>query len=234
MAHIHGSAKCVSDGLLCCLDFANPASYPKTGNTVYDISGNNNHFSRHPSAGSFTWQPNNGGRMYFDSAGGGTMLADTTFGSALDYVTFELWMYRIYDTTNDYLWDCRNGTGTWFLTNYSSYNLTWANAITYNDPTVYSADSNLWDRWLHFVAAYRPTAKGDVATFWINGAQVAQITSGLPDNDIGASMTIGTRYTYTGHFYGYMAMFKIYEIGLDETQVQQNYNATKHRFPGTY
>ena len=40
---LHHSPKIITDGLVLCLDARNTKSYPGTGTTWYDISGNNNH-----------------------------------------------------------------------------------------------------------------------------------------------------------------------------------------------
>lgn len=42
---INYSPKIVTDGLVLCLDAENPLSYPGSGNTWYDLSGNGNHFT---------------------------------------------------------------------------------------------------------------------------------------------------------------------------------------------
>lgn len=42
---INYSPKIIRDGLVLCLDAANPRSYPGTGTTWFDLSGNNNHFT---------------------------------------------------------------------------------------------------------------------------------------------------------------------------------------------
>lgn len=44
MALIH-RPKVVTDGLVCCLDAANPRSYPGSGTVWYDVSGNRNDFN---------------------------------------------------------------------------------------------------------------------------------------------------------------------------------------------
>ena len=43
---INYSPHIVSDGLVLCLDAANPRSYPGSGNTWYDLSGNGYHFNK--------------------------------------------------------------------------------------------------------------------------------------------------------------------------------------------
>lgn len=42
---INYSPKIVTDGLVLCLDAANPLSYPGSGNTWFDLSGNNRHYT---------------------------------------------------------------------------------------------------------------------------------------------------------------------------------------------
>jgi hypothetical protein len=51
---VYGGPDIVTDGLVLCLDAANPDSYPGTGNTWYDISGQNNHLYWTSPAPTFT------------------------------------------------------------------------------------------------------------------------------------------------------------------------------------
>jgi hypothetical protein len=45
MAAYSGNPNIITDGLVICLDAANPKSYPGTGSIWFDISGNNNHMT---------------------------------------------------------------------------------------------------------------------------------------------------------------------------------------------
>ena len=61
---ISGGPKIVTDGLILCLDAANPKSYSGSGSTWTDLSGNNNNFtingSTFNSEGFFNFVDNNG------------------------------------------------------------------------------------------------------------------------------------------------------------------------------
>ena len=59
------SPKIVTDGLVLCLDAANKKSYPGSGNTWFDLSGNNNNFTI-SNTSTFTHNTNG----YFDMTGG--------------------------------------------------------------------------------------------------------------------------------------------------------------------
>jgi len=65
----HYSPKTVTDGLVLLLDVGNPKSYPGSGTTWYDLSGNGND-------GTIT-------NATFSTAGGGSM----TFNGSGDYVS---------------------------------------------------------------------------------------------------------------------------------------------------
>jgi hypothetical protein len=60
---VHDNPRIVTNGLILCLDAANPKSYPGTGTTWYDISGNGNHFTLYNSPtfsdGSFSFDGTN-------------------------------------------------------------------------------------------------------------------------------------------------------------------------------
>ena len=59
----HYSPKIVTDGLVLCLDAANAKSYPGSGTTWYDLSGNGNHGTL---VNGVTYNSQNGGVFEFD------------------------------------------------------------------------------------------------------------------------------------------------------------------------
>ena len=63
MSLAHGNRPIVTDGLVLCLDAANPRSYPGTGTTWNDLSGNENHGTLVNGVG---YSSDNNGSLVFD------------------------------------------------------------------------------------------------------------------------------------------------------------------------
>lgn len=71
MSIVH-SPSIVMNGLVLCLDAGNPKSYPGSGTTWYDLSGNGNH-------GTFA------GNIQYNSGNGGYLIFDGAVGSRIDF-----------------------------------------------------------------------------------------------------------------------------------------------------
>ena len=71
MALVH-SPSIVKNGLVLCLDAGNSKSYPGSGSTWYDLSGNGNH-------GTFS------GNIQYNSGNGGYLIFDGAEGSRIDF-----------------------------------------------------------------------------------------------------------------------------------------------------
>ena len=78
----------MTSGLVLSLDAANPKSYPGTGTTWFDLSGNNYHFTL--GASGITW--NNAGYFSLTDAGGATYNGSTTTSATS---TLVFWMRTV-------------------------------------------------------------------------------------------------------------------------------------------
>jgi|LakMenE01Jun11ns_1017448.scaffolds.fasta_scaffold9816041_2 hypothetical protein len=88
-----GGPDIVTDGLILALDAANPLSYPGTGTTLYDLSGNNYNFTLQ---GNAAYSAEGKGSIYLDGSADGIQL---TSNSALQSsVTLVQWL-KTSDTT---------------------------------------------------------------------------------------------------------------------------------------
>ena len=135
MAH-HHSPKIVTDGLVLMLDAANPKSYPGSGTTWYDLSGNNFDFTLDGSG--ITW--NSAG--YFSLADGGASYGSTITASSS--CTMVYWL-RTTDT-QALFWATNGGSGD-YLGAYRSTNKFYNSAVygitTFHTNTVQRA--NIYD-----------------------------------------------------------------------------------------
>lgn len=233
---IYGTLPYKTEGLVLCLDAGRRESYPGYGKTWYDISGNDHHAKGDPDVeGSGydddrfpVWEDENHGRFYFDGNRGLNIESDM---GEYDNGTHEAWLYRTDLSNSTRYWaDARNGTGSWWLTNYDSQNINISRDLQANDPPTYQSDSNWWDRWIHIVVKGNSDNKSKL---YINGEQIDDERLEVEDPvnfNLGENFRIGNRYTSSSRWEGYMALYNIYDHELTENEIQNNYNNTVGRY----
>ena len=227
MSYFNGP-KIVSDGLALCLDAANPKSYIGSGTSWNDLSGNNN-------TGTLT-----NGPTYTSSFGGGIVFDGTN-----DYVVST--GPTINPNTNGFSFECMF-TSDVNNTSYSTYkHIVWMNGGPGNffgilvepDSRGYRLDvpSSANDRvgvtTNITITANIPqhivwTWLNGVFKFYING--ILQVNSDQTVYTAGSFTSITLGYGYNGYWVGKIFLTRLYNNVLSNTQVLQNYNATKGRY----
>ena len=240
MAQRYGG-KIANDGLIFLLDPANPKCFGSGETTATDLVGGKTCSGANGSPGAGTPTPDtarmpaynstNGGAFYFAGSDGINVEGDLGSHSAVSY---SLW-FKALDASGRYFFDARNDGGVWFLRNYSSININWNNNLKYNfDATFNGSTSAFVNTWMYMVA----TSNSSGTLLYLNGTEITQstefrnayVSSNSTDEDLGANLRIGCRYTTSSFWYGYMAHVGIYNKALSATEVSQNYNAMKSRF----
>ena len=223
----------VENGLVLCLDAANKFSYPGTGTTWTDLSGNSNN-------GTLTNGPT------FSAGNQGSIVFDGTN----DYVTKTSWIspptntftigcwVKFSDNVNDrYLLsfgrDIGGSTGGLALFAYGF------NAIS--DVLIFEFGSGIGRVSSGIVPSlniwYYLTVTADVTNvkFYLNGEVKNTSSQGSGAITSSPTLSIGSYVNGSGtpgtYFYaGNIAQVSIYNRSLSATEVLQNYNATKSRF----
>jgi hypothetical protein len=161
----------------------------------------------------------------FDFAGGKGINVDGDLGSTSSS-SISMWIYRSLNSTQ-YITDGRNDGGSWFLSNYVSFNLTWHQALKYNFEDPYNASApEFINKWIHMTV----TSDGTGSKIYINGVYTAATNESSADEDFGINYRIGTRYTTTSEWHGKMGSIYFYNKALNATEALQNFNAQKTRF----
>ena len=241
MAQRYGG-KIVNDGLIFLLDPANPKCFGSGETTATDLVGGKTCSGANGSPGSGTPTPDtarmpaynstNGGSFYFAGNDGINVEGDLGSHSAVSY---SLWFKALDGANSRYFFDARNDGGVWFLRNYQSININWNNNLKYNfDATFSGSTSAFVNTWMYMVA----TSNSSGTLLYLNGTEITQstefrnayVSSNSTDEDLGANLRIGCRYTTSSFWYGYMAHIGIYNKALSATEVSLNYNAMKSRF----
>jgi hypothetical protein len=232
MATQYANGKIVTDGLSLCLNAADKNSYPGSGTTWTDLSGNGRNASLVNSP-------------TFSSAGNGSISTDATntyvsVGNVLDYTsesfTFSTWVLANTFTTNKVDGNQFNpvlfskggfnsrgyychfaGTYTSFITNQSGTNQITSATMTINTNTWYKLDI---------------TRNGSSVLIYMNGIN-ATTSAASHTNPVSNSYPLTIGFYGDGYnLYGSykIANFSSYNRVLSATEILQNYNAQKSRF----
>lgn len=222
----------VTDGLVLCLDAADTNSYPGSGSTAYDLSGNNNNATFAADAQSPSFLNDNGGTFLFS---GDYMYINSNTSLMPSQISFGCWV-MLTGGNNSRVIFCGKGSGSSNAT--TSY---WIEKSTANRFIIFLSTSNTaknlfaatdtsveLNSWYHIFATYN----GSVAQMYINGQP-----SGSSENlsgsirSTGETLSIGRLGNYNYNLLsGKIPSFYLYNTGLSSDQVLQNYNATKGRF----
>ena len=219
------SPSIVMNGLVLCLDAGNSKSYPGSGTTWTDLSGNGNTGTLQGAG----YNSANGGSISFD--GTDDYVSFTSNPSLTNQMSAEVWVklndpqgvnasglilgrensYRMLYSSSAIDWICATTNNGWYTT---------GTAITTGSVTPFSST-------LHIVATY----DGVNNKIYINGTLTT--TGSSISGDV---LTSGTYYlmrTTAGNVdYGQGNIYshKIYNRALTAAEVQQNFNALRGRF----
>ena len=223
------SPRIVTDGLILALDAGNAKSYPGSGSTWTDLSGNSNTGTLTSMAGS-NYNSANGGYLDFD---GTADYVDVSGSTTVSAATFLAWV-RL-DGDQDSFTGVVFSRGT-NVSGMGFYNVTEQIGYTWN------GDSNTWgwqsglyvptQEWCMMVV----TVTSSVATAYLcRSSGITSSTNSISHSStILDSIEIGRDSHSSGgdtrFFDGRIGMAMVYNKALTATEVQQNYNAIKGRY----
>ena len=214
----------VTSGLTLCLDAANTKSYPGSGTTWTDLSGNGN-------TGTLTNGPTyssaNGGSLVFDGVNDYVVKSSATMNLSSG-VSMEM-IFKSTDMNSRAQGFMQFNTGGNYINFYTGGNgfLRWETWVpvgtaggAFYTPTALSNNT-----WYHAVGTF---VNGS-SILYINGANVASAsqTPGTYSSSYTANIVIGE---YAGYMSGNIAKASIYNRALSADEVSQNFNATRGRF----
>ena len=212
----------VTEGLVLNLDAGYVPSYPTSGTTWYDLSGNGNN-------GTLINGPTfSSGSIVFDGADDNGQINNTGLSAAED-CTLEVWAKSDNYVTqsgilaNKSYYSTGEGVAIGNISNPQRLGFTIrtdseVKIVFFNYTSTYG--------WSHFVGV-----KGsDEVRTYTNGVLInTQTYSGsiTTDND---NLSIGRYLGYGRYWDGNLAIVRVYNRSITETEVLQNYNAQKGRF----
>jgi hypothetical protein len=235
MAYNNGP-KVVTNGLALFLDSMNPRSYPRSGNTWFDLSGNNNHGTltefTGASAGSTSGFDTNTGYMMFDRHVGTSDTAQnnrvlinssTSLANCLSQngVTIEYWLRMdVNRCTAITRW-----AGPWEI--YYCSNLVHRTIGTNgSDGNSGYSYTNQFQKFHQVVATHNGTTR----TLYVNNVSVLSDTNTVTNQDSTAQLPLGGYSNGNYAFEGAISIFKLYNRVLSANELTDNYNAIRTRF----
>ena len=218
------SPRIVNSGLVLCLDAANLKSYSGSGNTWTDLSGsgNNGTLTNGP-----TYSSANSGVIIFDGTNDYVSGANTASTDLTVDMTIEVW-FKLNATAGDWVrtfgkGDSTNRTyGLWY--NVAAGSFLYQRYGGGYPGAFYTSTVNI-GQWYHMVG----TSSGSSHVLYLNGVSVATSTAATPVLSSAEGYRIGAATFHTFHN-GPIAAVRLYNRGLTNAEVLQNYNALRGRY----
>jgi hypothetical protein len=210
----------VTDGLALCLDAANKRSYPGSGTTWLDLSGNGNNGTLVNGVG---FNGDNGGSLVFD---GVNDYISTSVTGTFPQISFDYWGFFDDPNLNTKLRN-ESAFGDW-TSNRVHWGTRWSVGMHWNvnGAWIETPATNLKYGWNHFSLIWNHTA-GQRLIYINNILSTSWTTNG---NMVLGDFRIGVATNLNAYYRGNISNFKIYNRALTPQEVQQNFNATKSRY----
>jgi hypothetical protein len=244
MSTVEGSRNIVTNNLILCLDAANTRSYPTTGTTWFDLSKSiqNSTLVNNP-----TFDSGNGGSIRCDGVNDFIEVLDN---SSLDFgssnFTVEYWFRKLQTTSGfDNIWGPNKwntgaspGTNEWLLSigNGASGNGDNYGFIVEVGTTIYgtgeSSEVLSLNTWYQLIGM----REGNSLKTYLNGVLKQNVfpigfsASSSINNVVGRNLRINNSAVNIFFTNCDNAVVRIYNRALTNTEVLQNYNATRGRF----
>jgi hypothetical protein len=240
MSFVH-SPKIVTNGLVLSLDAGNVKSYPGSGTVWYDKSGNgyNGTLTNGP-----TFNSDSGGCIVYDGTNDLVTTSYSTQGLTEFSTDVVFKTTTTYNTTQYYncpsICGTAQGSGTsgdWLIAVKNGFLISYDELTGGNnniDLNVYVSNNN----W--YYAQVTKTTSG-IVTYYLNGVKILTLsgrtsplrTTSLTSTIYGTSWMVGSAFWTESayrNFDGKISFNRFYNRALSDSEVLQNYNATKSRF----
>lgn len=213
----------VRNGLVLYLDAANSRSYPGTGTTWTDLSGNGNNgtLTNGP-----TYSSLNNGSIVFNGSNQ-HVIGPSISSQFTGDMTAEVWI-NIVSGPSDWVRVVGTGEpgnrtfGLWYGTGRA---FLWQR-LGATDPGIYATGNSVaTSTWNHVVG----TTSGSSHVLYLNGVQIGSATAAGPWPASNQPIGIGYGNIHTYHN-GNISNVKLYNRALSISEVRQNFNATKGRY----
>lgn len=212
---IYSGPQIATDGLVLFLDASNQKSYPGSGSTWYDLSGNNRNFSL---VGSLVHDS-----FYFDGFNDSNYASGSSYSHRNDDYTYNIWF--MYDVLTTYATIFENGSWSDTLL-YRSYN---SIIQVYAEGGYFGQHSFGYttNQWYNVVLR----RQSSTSQSFINGIAGNTLTLNVDINLANQNMfLLRSQHTTNQFTNGKLSVFSLYDEALSDSQILDNYNSLKGKF----
>lgn len=221
----------VTSGLQLYLDAGNTASYPGTGTTWTDLSGNGNNgtLTNGP-----TFSSSNGGSIVFDGSNDYvTVPFSANFPTGSSARTLCAFLNASTVSGGRSIFGIGGNTSAGCRSNLWIENAGTIGIETLGNGVFTSSWAGI-NNWVYLCVTYAAGGNSFAHTLYINGSQVSTSTVGSAAtmNTLNTSCFIGTIPNAVGnnHFSGNISIVQLYNRVLTAVEVSQNFNAVRGRY----
>ena len=211
----------VTNGLVLNLDAAKQDSYPRTGTTWRDISGNQNNGTL---VNGPTFNSDNGGNIVFDGVNDYVQLLATPSSLITSNVTISSW-FNTSNTTQQMIIGNSGGSSRFYIETFNRSGTLVAHwGIGSQQNSLTSNAIITTNSWVNYSMTY----DGNIAIGYLNGLTTDSTSIGnqtYTNNTLRVGLWVNTLY-----FKGNISQVTTYNRALTAQEVLQNYNATKSRY----
>jgi hypothetical protein len=226
----------ITDGLVFCVDAANPKSYPGTGTQWFDLTTNKRNGTLINGTG---YSATDGGTLVFDGTDDfvevpySSYWNDNVFGTATNF-TIECWykpdVFENWDTVIEKSeasgWYSRpEGASIWI--NSTGIQGVYASGVDSNPAGSYVIISYTTAtlKWYHICL----TGDGTTLRLYVDG--IERGTGLVSSRTVPVyNGSVGPRFGRRQYMAGQLASTRFYTRGLSNLEIQQNFNATRGRY----
>ena len=223
----HVNPKIVTDGLVLALDAANSKSYPGSGSTWTDLSGNGNHGTN----ANMTFETDNKGVFDFNDTSSVSTIANSTSLNPTSQLTIES-VVNFDGNTNDFIFEKGDVNTQYSLFSHNTdivFRTYHDGDGTYNTLLETKANAHITNGVYHHIVG---SWDGSTKRIYVDGILRASASKSgnLVTTSPGAAVG---RFggTTTGYYFGgKIARVNVYNKGLSAAEVLQNFQALRSRF----
>jgi hypothetical protein len=227
---VKGGPNTVTSGLVLELDAGNIKSYPTTGTTWFDKSGNANNGTL---INGPTFNTGSLGSIVFDGVDDYCNINNTALPSGNNPHTVSSWIYKQGDNTSNGWISLIN----WGTNDINQKRFIFVSSNSSNNNRIYtgfySNDYNWGTGVTNNVWTYLVwTFDGSSEAIYLNGSLYGTHNVSNVNTVLGTNHSIGGYFdaTFISYYNGRISNTQLYNRALSAAEVLQNYNATKGRF----
>jgi len=218
------SPKIVTDGLVLCLDAANPKSYPGSGTTWTDLSGNGNDGTLVNGVG---FDSGNQGSLTFDGVND-YVDCGNIFNAENQSLTGMVNSKEISFSKYNAFLDKLSSGGSWRFHSNNGNLLLGVRPNAGGYTTISSGAILSTNIWYNLAFSYNSAT--NFVSLFVNGLMVTSGTLSLTPGSNGTPLRIG-RATNNGVYSNFnMGGAMLYDRALTEAEIKQNFNALRGRY----